>query len=108
MRFYCPKCDAEHEIDSPTINLARVEKRFIVCPMCGGEIFMAQDFVSCPKCAFYAVHEGTLCPEHEFVKPETRRVCAICGLFEGEGKFLHSPFLWPASHSFTPEEKKSI
>lgn len=27
------------------------------------------DFASCPRCAFYASHEGTLCPEHEFVCP---------------------------------------
>lgn len=28
------------------------------------------DFISCPACAYYAAHEGTLCPAHEFPASE--------------------------------------
>lgn len=33
---------------------------------------MPNDFMSCPACAYYAAHEGTLCPAHEFLVPQPK------------------------------------
>ncbi len=37
-------------------------------------------FVSCPACAYYAVHGGTLCPQHEWASASPHRPRLQCWL----------------------------